>query len=123
MYALMSYNIIYTVIWKGTFAKYDFGMLGNLKLYGTLWPPAYGISTIPRSIPLWMGYGGIDDLADVKDVEAMVKELQSKPELLFLESYGHVDFISSVTARFDVYNQMIDYFRLFLSNMQSPAPV
>lgn len=65
----------------------------------------------------------IDDLADVKDVEAMVKELQSKPELLYLESYGHVDFISSVTARFDVYNQMIDYFRLFLGNMQSPAPV
>lgn len=123
MCALMSYNYICTVIRKGTFAKYDYGILGNLKLYGSLWPPAYDISTIPRSIPLWMGYGGIDDLADVKDVEALVKELQSKPVLLYLESYGHIDFILSVTARQDVYNQMIDFFRLFLSNVQPPAPV
>ncbi|GFY89558.1 lipase 1 [Actinidia rufa] len=100
-----------TVIRKGTFAKYDYGKWKNLKRYGTFEPPKFDLSRIPKSLPLWMGYGGNDALADPIDFQHTLEELKSKPELLFLENYGHVDFLSSVTANRDVYDSMIRFFR------------
>ncbi|XP_043713736.1 triacylglycerol lipase 1 [Telopea speciosissima] len=106
-------NHLFQMIRKGTFAKYDYGWRENLKQYGYLQPPAFDLGRIPKSLPLWMGYGGNDALADVMDVEHTLKELQSKPELLYLDNYGHIDFILSVTAREDVYNNMIAFFRSY----------
>lgn len=74
-------------------------------------PPAFDLSLIPKSLPLWMGYGDQDALADVTDVEHTLKELQSKPELLYLENYGHIDFLLSTYAKKDVYDSMIGFFR------------
>ncbi|XP_021668199.1 triacylglycerol lipase 1 isoform X2 [Hevea brasiliensis] len=100
-----------TVIRQGTFSQYDYGILKNLKLYGQVKPPAFDLSLIPKSLPLWMGYGGYDALADVTDVEHTLKELQSKPELLYLENYGHLDFLISVQGKKDVFKHMIRFFR------------
>ncbi|KAK2985833.1 hypothetical protein RJ640_018699 [Escallonia rubra] len=91
-----------SMIRKGTFAKYDYGRWKNLRRYGELRPPKFDLSHIPDSLPLWMGYGGSDSLADVMDVQHTLKELQSKPDLLYLENYGHIDFLLSVTANEDV---------------------
>lgn len=99
------------MIRKGTFAKYDYGLWKNFKLYGSHRPPKFDLSKIPKSLPIWMAYGGNDALADLTDVEQTILELQSKPELLFLESYGHVDFILSVTANYDLYGHMIEFFK------------
>lgn len=74
-------------------------------------PPAFDLSQIPKSLPLWMGYGGYDALADVADVEHTLKELQTKPELLYLENYGHLDFLMSVHGKEDVFDHMIRFFR------------
>uniref|UniRef100_A0A5B7C7H5 Lipase n=1 Tax=Davidia involucrata TaxID=16924 RepID=A0A5B7C7H5_DAVIN len=104
-------NHLFQMIRKGTFAKYDYGMWKNLKQYGQLKPPKFDLSQIPRSLPLWMGYGGNDALADVMDVQHTLKELQSKPKLLYLENYGHIDFILSVKAKEDVFDSMIGFFR------------
>ncbi|OVA01411.1 Alpha/beta hydrolase fold-1 [Macleaya cordata] len=104
-------NHLFQMIRKGKFAMYDYGWWGNLKQYGVFQPPAFDLSSIPSSLPIWMGYGGNDALADVTDLEQTVNELESKPELLYLESYGHIDFVLSVEAREDVYNHMIDFFR------------
>ncbi|XP_012075971.1 triacylglycerol lipase 1 isoform X2 [Jatropha curcas] len=87
---------LFQMIRRGTFSQYDYGILKNLRLYGQVEPPAFNLSLIPKSLPIWMGYGGYDALADVKDVEHTLKELQSKPELLYLENYGHIDFLMSV---------------------------
>lgn len=92
---------------------YDYGILKNLKLYGRLQPPAFDVSKIPTSLPLWMAYGGNDALADVTDVQHTLKELKSKPELLYLEKYGHIDFLLSVKSREDVYNNMISFLKSF----------
>ncbi|KAH7575329.1 hypothetical protein JRO89_XS02G0085100 [Xanthoceras sorbifolium] len=100
-----------TVIRKGTFSQYDYGIFKNLKLYGQTKPPAFELNSIPKSLPLWMSYGGSDALADITDLQHTLKELQSTPELLFLENYGHVDFIVSVKAKEDIYNHMIGFFR------------
>ncbi|OVA02048.1 AB-hydrolase lipase domain [Macleaya cordata] len=104
-------NHLFQMIRKGTFAMYDYGLWGNMKQYGHLKPPAFNLGSIPKSLPLWMGYGGNDALADVTDVEHTLKELKSKPELLYIDSYGHIDFLLSVRAKQDVYDSMIRFFR------------
>lgn len=99
------------VIRQGTFAQYDYGIFKNLMLYGQTKPPAFDLNRIPKSLPLWMSYGGNDALADVADVQHTLKELQSTPELVYLENYGHMDFILSERGKEDLYNPMIGFFR------------
>lgn len=98
------------VIRKGTFAMYDYGMWKNLRYYSQLKPPTFDLSSIPSSLPIWMGYGGSDALADVADVQHTLKELPSKPDLLYLENYGHLDFLLSVRSKEDVYDSMLAFF-------------
>ncbi|XP_044479749.1 triacylglycerol lipase 1-like isoform X1 [Mangifera indica] len=102
---------LFQMIRKGTFSLYDYGFFKNLKLYGQTKPPAFDLSHIPKSLPLWMCYGGNDALADVTDVQHTIKELQSTPELLYLENYGHMDFILSIKAKEDFHSHMIGFFR------------
>ncbi|XP_073003412.1 triacylglycerol lipase 1 [Typha latifolia] len=102
---------LFQMIRKGTFAKYDYGWLGNLKRYNQLHPPVFPLNEIPASLPLWMGYGGSDALADVTDVHRTIKELSSEPELLYIDNYGHLDFIMSMKAKDDVYGSLIKFFR------------
>lgn len=102
---------LFQMIRTGDFAMYDYGLLGNLKRYGHLRPPSFNLADIPKSLPLWMAYGGNDALADIRDVKHTISELQSKPELLYLEPYGHIDFILSVDAKGDVYDQLIGFFK------------
>ncbi|MQL78218.1 hypothetical protein Taro_010656 [Colocasia esculenta] len=103
-------NHLFQMIRKGTFAKYDYGLWGNLKHYGYVHPPAYDLASIPDSLPLWMAYGGNDALADVTDVKRVIKALRSDPELVYLDAYGHIDFIYSMHAKADVYDKMIKFF-------------
>ncbi|KAL6522539.1 hypothetical protein OROMI_031497 [Orobanche minor] len=98
------------VIREGTFAMYDYGMWRNLMYYSQTKPPTFDLSSIPRSLPIWMGYGGNDALADVSDVQHTLKELPSKPDLLYLENYGHIDFLLSVKSKEDVYDSMLAFF-------------
>ncbi|CAF2157850.1 BnaA07g03890D [Brassica napus] len=102
---------LFQMIRKGSFAQYDYGFLKNILTYGTSKPPEFKLSLIPASLPMWMGYGGSDLLADVKDVERTLAELPSRPELLYLENYGHIDFVLSTSAKEDVYKHMIQFFR------------
>ncbi|KAF5448210.1 hypothetical protein F2P56_028766 [Juglans regia] len=102
---------LFQMIRKGTFSKYDYGFFKNLKLYGQSKPPVFDLGHIPDSLSLWMAYGGNDDLADVMDVQHTLKELRSKPELFYLENYGHVDFILSIDAKKDLYDHIIKFFR------------
>ncbi|KAK9286208.1 hypothetical protein L1049_014592 [Liquidambar formosana] len=104
-------NHLFQMIRKGTFAKYDYGTWKNLKKYGQSKPPVFDLNSIPKSLPFWMGYGGNDALADTTDFQRTLMELQSKPELLYLENYGHIDFLLSVQAKQDIYDNMIEFFR------------
>ncbi|CAJ1977400.1 unnamed protein product [Sphenostylis stenocarpa] len=99
------------VIRKGTFSKYDYGMLKNMIEYGKFKPPKFDLSRIPKSLPLWMAYGGNDALADITDLQHTLKELRSTPEVIYLQNYGHVDFILSLQAKQDLYDPMISFFK------------
>lgn len=107
----LSSPYLFTVIRKGTFSKYDYGKLKNLIEYGKFKPPKFDLSRIPKSLPLWMAYGGNDALADITDFQHTLKELPSTPELVYLENYGHVDFILSLQAKQDLYDPMIRFFK------------
>jgi len=100
----------FAVIRKGSFAMYDYGMWKNLMRYNQPKPPVFDISQIPTSLPLWMGYGGNDALADAIDIQHTLKGLKSKPDLLYIEEYGHIDFLLSTRAKTDVYDDMIRFF-------------
>ncbi|KAK9667152.1 hypothetical protein RND81_14G236900 [Saponaria officinalis] len=103
-------NHLFQMIRKGTFAKYDYGMLKNMRVYGLFKPPTFDLSLVPESLPLWMAYGGNDALADVIDVQHTMRELPCSKEVLYLDNYGHVDFLLSITAKEDVYEHMIEFF-------------
>jgi lysosomal acid lipase/cholesteryl ester hydrolase len=102
---------LFQMIRKGTFAKFDYGLWGNLKHYGSLNPIDYDLSQIPESLPLWMAYGGKDALGDFVDVNHTLAELNSEPVLVSLESYAHLDFILSVQAKADLYDSMVNFFK------------
>ncbi|KAJ4791821.1 Lipase [Rhynchospora pubera] len=102
---------LFQMIRKGTFAKYDYGFWGNLQHYGKLHPPSFDLKDVPDSLPLWMGYGGLDALADVTDVKRTISELRSEPQLLYLDNYGHIDFIMSTKASADVYGDLIRFLK------------
>ncbi|XP_028781172.1 triacylglycerol lipase 1 [Neltuma alba] len=104
---------LFQMIRKDTFCQYDYGILKNLMVYGQLKPPEFNLGDIPKSLPLWMAYGGNDALADMIDFARTLKELPSAPELLFLEDYGHVDFILSLNAKRDIYDHMIRFLKSF----------
>ncbi|KAL3814276.1 hypothetical protein ACJIZ3_015544 [Penstemon smallii] len=110
---------LFQMIRKGTFAMYDYGMWKNLKYYSHIKPPIFDLASIPSSLPIWMGYGGNDALADVADVQHTLKELPSKPDLLYLEDYGHIDFLLSVNAKEDVYDSMLAFFSSQLGTFSS----
>uniref|UniRef100_A0A7N1A1T3 AB hydrolase-1 domain-containing protein n=1 Tax=Kalanchoe fedtschenkoi TaxID=63787 RepID=A0A7N1A1T3_KALFE len=104
-------NHLFQMIRKGTFAKYDYGRFKNLKLYGQSNPPAFDLNRIPDSLPLWTGYGGSDGLADLQDVKRTLRELPMEPERLFIQDYGHLDFVLSTRAKEEVFDKMIAFFR------------
>ncbi|MED6173710.1 sphingosine N-acyltransferase subunit lip1 [Stylosanthes scabra] len=104
-------NHLFQMIRDGTFSQYDYGKLKNVKVYGKFKPPKFDLSRIPKSLPLWMAYGGNDALADVTDVKHTLRELPSTPELVYLENYGHVDFILSLQAKQDLYDSLISFLK------------
>lgn len=108
---LINALVSFAVIRKGSFSKYDYGIFKNLKLYGLPKPPEFNLSNIPKLLPLWIAYGGNDALADLTDVKHTLEELQSTPELVYLENYGHVDFVVSTRAKEDLYDGMIEFFK------------
>lgn len=106
---------LFQMIRKGTFAKYDYGFWKNLKKYRSLHPPSYDLGSIPKSLSLWMGYGGRDALADDVDLRRTISELPVQPQLLYLDLYGHIDFLIGTDAKSDVYGELIRFLLSFRS--------
>ncbi|CAM6088627.1 unnamed protein product [Calypogeia fissa] len=99
------------MIRDGTYCKYDYGFLGNLRNYFRISPPKYDLADIPQSLPLWMAYGGNDALSDGIDAAQTLAELPSDPLVVVIEDYGHIDFILADRAKNDLYDSMIAFFR------------
>ncbi|KAA3474713.1 triacylglycerol lipase 2-like [Gossypium australe] len=110
-------NIIHLsqMIRTGTIAMYDYGSEDeNKEHYGQSDPPAYNMKNIPKELPLFLGYGGQDMLADANDVKALLNDLKDHDngELVevYSEEYAHADFVLGVNASQVVYDPMISFF-------------
>ncbi|KAB2057359.1 hypothetical protein ES319_A11G163100v1 [Gossypium barbadense] len=110
-------NIIHLsqMIRTGTIAMYDYGSEDEKKeYYGQSDPPAYNMKDIPKELPLFLGYGGQDMLADANDVKALLNDLKDHDngELVevYSEEYAHADFVLGVNASQVVYDPMISFF-------------
>jgi len=84
--------------------------------YGLANPPAYNLSAIPKDIPLFLSYGGQDDLSDVKDVEHLLTKLtkhsKEKMSVRYQASYAHLDFVMGLNAKQLVYEPLISFLKL-----------
>ncbi|KAG0498850.1 hypothetical protein HPP92_003152 [Vanilla planifolia] len=100
----------------GILRKYDYGSnVTNFERYGQHTPPVYNLSNIPNSLPLFLGHGGKDFLADVKDVEHLLDNLKfHDPDQLsvhYVQEYAHEDFVLGVSAKHMVYESVMTFFR------------
>ncbi|XP_008788885.2 triacylglycerol lipase 2-like [Phoenix dactylifera] len=105
------------MIRRGTITKYDYNNDDeNMKHYGQTTPPAYNMSSIPNNLPLFLSYGGQDELSDVADVRHLLNSLKfhdgSKWTTQYVENYAHADFVMAVDAKQVVYNPLMAFFKL-----------
>ncbi|KAJ9152744.1 hypothetical protein P3X46_026276 [Hevea brasiliensis] len=95
----------------GVVAKYNYGNSTNMIRYGASKPPIYNLSNIPQNLPLFLSYGGQDDLSDTQDVQHLLDNLQSHDVTVqFVEDFAHADFVFGVNASDIVYSQVYNFF-------------
>lgn len=91
----------------GNFQMYDWGEKENLERYNQSTPPLYDLSNF--HVPTVLYYGGHDWLADIKDVNVLLKKLPSGVVKLqkLIGSWMHLDFIWGMDAPREVYKSLI----------------
>ncbi|GKC57792.1 triacylglycerol lipase 2-like protein [Tanacetum coccineum] len=105
------------MIRTGTITMYDYGnAYDNDKHYEQSTPPTYDMSSIPNDFPMYLSYGGADELSDVQDVKTLLDSIKDHdPDRLIVqykEDYGHADFIFAVNAKEVVYDPVMVFFKL-----------
>jgi len=90
------------------FYKYDHGMLGNMRAYGSYEPEEYDMSKV--SAPTALIGGPSDGFSDPKDLQILAEKL---PNVLYnkqveVEGFGHLNFILGVEAKSFVYNRVVN---------------
>ncbi|XP_042386267.1 triacylglycerol lipase 2-like [Zingiber officinale] len=99
----------------GVITKYDYGSkTANMRHYNQVNPPPYDMSNIPKDFPLFLSYGGRDELSDVEDVLQLLDDLKlhdvDKLTVQYVEEYAHLDFILGINAKAIVYGSIISFF-------------
>ncbi|XP_020230330.1 triacylglycerol lipase 2 [Cajanus cajan] len=104
------------MIRTGSIAKYDYGdPEQNMLHYRQLFPPSYVMTAIPNEFPLFLSYGGLDTLSDVKNVLLLLSDLKDHDRnnlvVLFKDDYAHVDFFMGANVKQVIYDPMVDFFK------------
>ncbi|KAK9924456.1 hypothetical protein M0R45_032823 [Rubus argutus] len=105
------------MIRNGKVAKFDYNdKAENQKHYGQDTPPEYKMASIPHGLPLFLSYGGADALSDVQDVKLLLNSLKDhdgdKLVVQYRDDYAHADFVMGETAKQDVYDPLMTFFKL-----------
>ncbi|KAF8035327.1 hypothetical protein BT93_C1375 [Corymbia citriodora subsp. variegata] len=100
----------------GGLTKYNYEIPStNMMHYGDASPPVYNLSNIPHDVPMFLSYGGLDSLADPKDVQLLLDSLKlhdvEKLTVQFVKDYAHMDFLMGVNAKDIVYTQVLSFFK------------
>ncbi|XP_055551550.1 lipase 3-like [Wyeomyia smithii] len=96
---------------SGRFRQFDYGMLLNLRRYGSIVPPSYPLQQI--SAPVFLHYGENDWLAAVSDVQQLERQLGNSAGLFRVpnDRWNHLDFTYGSEARSLLYERVIDLIR------------
>lgn len=105
------------MIRRGTITKYDYNDdEENMEHYGQTTPPAYNMSSIPNNLPLFLSYGGQDELSDVADVKHLLDSLglhdANRLTIHYVKNYAHADFVMAANAKQVVYKPLMAFFKL-----------
>ena len=105
------------MIRNGKVAKFDYNdKAENQKHSGQDTPPEYKMASIPHGLPLFLSYGGADALSDVQDVKLLLNSLKDhdgdKLVVQYRDDYAHADFVMGETAKQDVYDPLMAFFKL-----------
>ncbi|KAK9943944.1 hypothetical protein M0R45_009533 [Rubus argutus] len=105
------------MIRDGKVAKFDYNdKAESQKRYRQDTPPEYKMASIPHDLPLFLSYGGADALSDVQDVKLLLNSLKDhdgdKLVVLYRDDYAHADFVMGETAKQDVYDPLMAFFKL-----------
>ncbi|KAG7210308.1 hypothetical protein KM043_011849 [Ampulex compressa] len=98
---------------SGRFRQYNYGFLGNWKVYRRLIPPAYDLKKV--KVPVILHYGVNDWLSHVRDVHQLYNEL-GNPVAKFRVPHGrfnHLDFIFGVDVKQLVYEKVLGMLRRY----------
>ncbi|CAM6120250.1 unnamed protein product [Calypogeia fissa] len=105
-----NYNHLSQGLNEGNFAFYDMGADKNNKSYGQPTAPNYDLTKFPADLPMLYVTGGIDAIADPKDVAYSLSLLPSSNREVFpLSNYGHTDPIFGYHAYVDLYPKLIQF--------------
>ncbi|XP_050664430.1 lipase 3-like isoform X2 [Leptidea sinapis] len=89
------------------FRRYNFGLLRNQNIYGSISPPDYNLGKI--TAPVFLYYSENDALSGVLDVERLYNELPFAEKFLNADSnYGHIDYLYGINATSLVYDYVIN---------------
>jgi len=91
------------------FQMFDYGTDKlNQEHYGSDSPPLYNLTAMP--VPVALFYGGNDYLADVKDVQRLLAEL-NPAKVVYVDQqvdYAHMDFVWAYQANDRIYSKILD---------------
>lgn len=94
-------------IFAGKFRQYDHGLVGNMKYYNSLTPPAYDLSKV--SAPVYLHYSTNDWLSHKTDVLKLYEQLGNvKGKFLVSDdNFNHLDYMYAIDAPTLLYNKII----------------
>ncbi|XP_017769430.1 PREDICTED: uncharacterized protein LOC108557436 [Nicrophorus vespilloides] len=105
---------------SGKFQKYDYGVNGNMKLYGSSTPPDYDISKI--KCPVHVMYAELDQAVPAKDVLTLLKMLPERTKIYgstFIPDYSHIGFFYGVDVVNLVYKPVLKLINHIFDNLNN----
>ncbi|XP_033209290.1 lipase 3-like isoform X2 [Belonocnema kinseyi] len=105
------------LIKSNKFRKFDYGLTGNLKKYGKLFPPDYNLSKITTRVALH--YSDNDYFAATSDVARLYRQLRNPIGKIRVpdHTFNHVDFMWGIDANTLIYEKIMR----IMSRYQSEA--
>ncbi|KAG2387909.1 hypothetical protein C9374_000759 [Naegleria lovaniensis] len=100
---------------SGKFQMFDYGTVENYAHYHQFSAPQIELRNLHVDIAVY--HGGLDVLADVRDVQRLLSELPAHhvKNVMYLDDYGHIDFVWGIenykTIYADVLKRIADSFQ------------
>ncbi|XP_046394226.1 lipase 1-like isoform X4 [Ischnura elegans] len=91
----------------GDFRLYDYGLIGNLKRYGSAEPPEYDLGLV--TAPVNLHYSSNDWLANVEDVKKLADKLPNLKKMILVPEprFNHMDYLLAIDVRSLLYDSLV----------------